>query len=418
MSRATNQFAPDYAPHPGLTLEETIEHLGMTQAEVAERLGIAEPTLNKIINGKAPISQDTSLALEKVTGINAGFWNRAEANYREFLARQKEQESLTRAKSWLKEFPLKAMQEKGFLRRCETPVAQAEEMLRFLRVASPVEWNAQKTLTAGYCRHSRGSESDSNALGVWIQCGINIGRERICAPYDARRFQQALLDIRALTFETQDVFLPKLQEICASCGVAVVYVPSLPKASICGFTRWLTPMKALLQLSDRHKRTDVFWFSFYHEAGHILKHGKKDVFLEFGKQEADEKEQEADDFAKEILIPTADYRKVVADKPYSREKILRWSQEIGVAPAILVGRLRHDKVLPQDHLSDLLTSVDLSKMALSPDASEPPRTLAELLAGRIGGVHGGGRAWSEDTGKAFTKSMEEKYGPSGEPTSP
>jgi HTH-type transcriptional regulator/antitoxin HigA len=398
MSNITNQFVPDYCPHPGMTLAETIEELGMTQAEVAERLGIAEPTLNKIINGKAPITHDTALKLEKVTGINAGFWNRAEAGYREFLARQREQESLAEAKSWLKQFPLKAMLEKGYLRSRETALAQAEELLRFLRVASPVEWDSQKTLRVGYCRHSKATASDPNALGVWIQCGENIGRKMTCAPYDARRFQQVLSDIRALTFEAPSVFLPKLQEMCGTCGVAVACVPSLPKAAICGFTRWLNPTKALLQLSDRHKRTDIFWFSFYHEAGHILKHGKKDVFLEFGKHLEDEKEQEADQFAIETLIPTAEYRKVVADRPYSREKMLHWSKLIGVAPAILVGRLRHDNIVPQDHLSDLLTTIDMSEITLALPNGETPRTMTGVFEGRVGVVSGGGDVLSENTG--------------------
>lgn len=414
-NKQENQFSPDTYSAPGETLAEVIEERGMTQTELAQRLGLTHKTVNEIIQGKAPLTQDTALALERVLGISAGFWNRFEANYREHLARQRDQNRLAQAKAWLEEFPLKAMVKNGYLRQRETVEEQAAELLRFLHVASPVEWNLQRSTVQGYYRRSATQESDPNALGVWIQQGENLARGAACAPYDKARFLQTLSDLRSCTFERQEVFLPRLTDACRDCGVAVALVPALPKASVCGFTRWLSPDKALLQLSDRYRRTDIFWFSFYHEACHILKHGKKDIFMEFDHHTSTEKEQEADQFAANLLIPPAQFKRIAADQPISREKVERWSKEIGVAPSIIVGRLRHAKLLPQSHLSDLLLSIDLTTVSVpAAVADAPPRTLAEVFAGRTGGVHGGGTAWSEDTGRAFAEGMTTKYAPAPE----
>ena len=410
-----NQFAPDTYSAPGETLAEVIEERGMTQTDLAHRLGMAQKTVNEIIQGKAPLTQDTALALERVLGVSASFWNRYEANYREHLARQRDQKRLAQAKAWLDEFPLKEMIRGGYLRQRASVEEQAEELLRFLHVASPVEWNSQRTVVQGYYRHSTTQESDANALGAWIQRGENLARQTTCNPFDKAQFARVLADLRPRTFEAQEVFLPRLTEACRVCGVAVALVPALPKASVCGFTRWLSPDKALLQLSDRYKRADIFWFTFYHEAGHILKHGKKEVFMEFDRHALNEKEAQADQFAADLLIPPAQFARVAADRPFSRDKMVRWSQEIGVAPHIIVGRLRREKLLPQTHLGDLLTKMDLTTVPVPQGEPEAPkRTLAEVFAGRTGGIHGGGRAWSEDTGRAFADAMVEKYGSSPE----
>ena len=82
-----NQFAPNYAVPPGSTLLETIESLTMSQAELVSRMGRPPKTINEIVKGKASITPETALQLEKVLGIPATYWNNAERNYREILAR-------------------------------------------------------------------------------------------------------------------------------------------------------------------------------------------------------------------------------------------------------------------------------------------------------------------------------------------
>ena len=81
--KKNNQFRPDYAVLPGDTLKETIDALGMSQANLAERTCTPRKTINEIIQGKAAITPDTALQLEKVLSIPATFWNNLERNYQE-----------------------------------------------------------------------------------------------------------------------------------------------------------------------------------------------------------------------------------------------------------------------------------------------------------------------------------------------
>ncbi len=148
--------------------------------------------------------------------------------------------------------------------------------------------------------------------------------------------------------EAPEVFQPQLVEMCASAGVAVVFVPELPKTGVYGATRWIGN-KAVIQLSLRYKSNDHLWFTFFHEAGHIIKHGRKEIFIE-GNGLDNEKEEEANAFARDRLIPQAALRKFIQSwDGRSLAPIETFAKKIKIAPGIVVGRLQHDKLLPNSH---------------------------------------------------------------------
>jgi HTH-type transcriptional regulator/antitoxin HigA len=76
----------------------------------------------------------------------------------------------------------------------------------------------------------------------------------------------------------------------------VVIVKELPGCSVNGATFWLNPEKAVIQLSLRYRSDDHLWFNFFHEAGHIVLHGKRETFLEYGHNPLDKEEQEQINF--------------------------------------------------------------------------------------------------------------------------
>ena len=116
-----------------------------------------------------------------------------------------------------------------------------------------------------------------------------------------------------------------------------------------------------MQLSDRYKTNDKFWFDFFHEAGHILEHGKKDVFLEDDKgfEKDQKKEKEADVFAAEWLIPGKIYTKLNDYYRFDENIILEFSNRNKIHPGIIVGRLQHDKLLPPNQLNHLKEKISL-----------------------------------------------------------
>jgi HTH-type transcriptional regulator/antitoxin HigA len=344
----TSNYQPDFMVHPGEHLEELLETSGMTQAELADRLGVHKKTVNEIVKGKASVSSDVALRLSKVFHYPAHLWNNMQRNFDETAARLAEEERLKDHLDWLKQVPVKKMIERGWLPAHKAPIEQLDEVLRFFGIASPDQWQTVwQTHQVAY-RQSQRFEPCALALSAWLRQGELQAQAMACAPFDRKGFQQVLDIARGLTREGPHNFEPQLIDHCARVGVALVFVPELPKTGVSGCTRWLGG-KAVIQLSLRYKSNDQLWFTFFHEAGHIMKHGKKEVFLE-GKGLDGEKEEEANNFARDRLIPPADYRRFLEQwDGRSLEPIVRFADEIGIAPGIVVGRLQFDKRLKNSH---------------------------------------------------------------------
>lgn len=349
-SASHNQYVPDYAVPPGEILLETLEERGMTQAELAERTGRKKKTINEIIKGKAPITPETALQLERVFGVPASFWNNLEQQYRTDLARIAEQQRLASQIEWLDLFPVKELVRYGWVESSKDKIQLLQQVLNFFSVASPDRWHEVWAGEAVSYRKSPVFESNPHALAAWLRCGEVSAHAIRCAPYDKTVFRESLDRIRGLTKEEPEVFRPELARICAASGVAVVFIPELNRTRVSGATRWLTPAKAMIQLSLRHKSNDHLWFTFFHEAAHILMHGKKEVFVDDDQHRGD-KEDEANKFAADFLIPPQAYKKFlqIHGTSISKNAISAFAEDIGIAPGIVVGRLQHEKILPPSH---------------------------------------------------------------------
>jgi Zn-dependent peptidase ImmA (M78 family) len=226
--------------------------------------------------------------------------------------------------------------------------------LKFFAVASPGAWRALWESKEVAYRKSTVLKSNFGAIAAWLRQGEIEAREIECAPYKADTFRDALVSIRALTVEPIAVFQKELVNLCANAGVAVVFVPELPNTGISGATQWLTSTKALVQLSLSYKTDDQLWFTFFHEAGHILLHGKRQIFLEIGDKDREKEEREADRFALDTLVNPSEWEQFIAQQSYhSKIGFKEFAKKVGIAPGIVVGRLQHDKLLPYNDCNDL-----------------------------------------------------------------
>lgn len=350
------KYEPDYAVPPGETLLETIEQIGMSQAELAERTGRPKKTINEIINGKTAITSETARQLERVLGIPSSFWNNLERNYREKLAEIEESEKLVSHVEWLKEIPIKTMIEYGWIKGCNDKIEQLQEVLNYFGVATVEAWKEVWKKVLGdpkfAFRQSAAFTSETGAVAAWIRKGQLESQRIKCQPLKSSVFRKALEEIRGLTNDSPKVFMPKVTELCANAGVAVVFVPELPKSRVSGAAYWLNSEKAVIQLSSRYKTNDHFWFTFFHEAGHILQNIKKKMFLEYV-DDNQKDEEEANRFASETLIPSSLYKVFSKQSPFSAHTVEKFAQQLGIAPGIVVGRLQHDKLIPYSHLNSL-----------------------------------------------------------------
>nr|VFJ62672.1 MAG: addiction module antidote protein, HigA family [Candidatus Kentron sp. FW] len=329
------RFEPDYAVPPGQTLAEVMNSLGMTQKELAARTDLAVQTLNRIFNGKQPITYETANRLELVTNVPANFWNNLEAGFQEQKAKLAERERMAADTEWLKSIPTKELIERGFIESPRDKVALLREVLRFYGVSSVAAWHEIWEKPAVAARRSSRFASQPGPASAWIRQGELQAQAIPCEPYDKDRFIGALREIRSLTRGTPDVFESGMIELCARAGVAIALVKEMEKAPWSGATKWLRPDKAMILLSLRSKAEDRFWFSFFHEASHVLHDKKKELFIDDGNHD-DPREMRADEFAAEFLIPAKynDKIKNLADP----SSVIELADELEIAPGIVAGR--------------------------------------------------------------------------------
>lgn len=338
----------------------------MTQTELAERMGRPLKTVSELIHGKISILQETAFQLERVTGLEASFWMNADRIYQERAARLAEEEQMVAWKPWANKFPFAKMVDLGWLGPAEEGSARVRSLLRYFAVASPEAWQKQYGQAQVAFRQSTVFAADDAHLGAWLRQG-EIAASRVeCQPYEEARFKTALTELRRLTSAPADTAGRELVEKCRAVGIAVVFVPELPKTHVSGATRWLTPTKALIQLSLRYKTDDHLWFTFFHEAAHILLHGKREVFVEF-KGKTDAKETEADSWAADFLISPADWRQFCAKGAMKLSDIVTFAERLGISPSIVVGRLQHERCIPFAACNGLKRH-----LRLVPTAQPPP----------------------------------------------
>jgi HTH-type transcriptional regulator/antitoxin HigA len=360
-SRKENSFKPSIAIAPGETIRENMRALGMDQEELAERLGVTTKHLSHLVNGKVSLTHDMAIKLEDVIGATAKFWMNLEANYQLDRLRIECDDVTVEELELLPAIPYREMMKNGWI---ETMHARGDEARRslvnslrhFFAVASLT--NIQEAYDISFRKQKLSGTVSNFSTLAWIRRAEIEGQQRAVAKFDKKLLLNTLPDMRNQTAKAPSVFFPALVEACASCGVALVLVEQLSKTGICGATLWRGE-KAILALSLRGKRDDIFWFTFFHEVAHLIAHTKK-ARLQFDDKTAAE-EREADAIASDILISEETYQVFVNEYAYSkRTNIIAYSQSIGVAPSILLGRLQHDKLVGYDRFNDLKKSLAMS----------------------------------------------------------
>lgn len=338
------QYNPDVAVPPGATILEMLAAKGMSQSELAERMKRPANKVNEILRGKRAITEETALELELVLGLSASFWLDLERVYQLTRRRLIAQIRFQEEAATLKRFPLREMIKLGWLEKAPTPAEQARKALGFFGIAAFSQLDKPSVLAPAF-RKSLTREACPYALAAWLRKGELEAARTETEAFDARGLRSDLGRLRSFSLLPPAHFQPQLVNLCASRGVAVVFIPHLPKSYVCGAAYWLGE-KAVIQLSLRFSTNDHLWFSFFHELGHILLHGKKETFLDDFKGDGNDSEREADEFASKTLISESHYERLKG-LDYHREVVLKgFAEDIGIAPGIVVGRLQHDELLP------------------------------------------------------------------------
>jgi HTH-type transcriptional regulator / antitoxin HigA len=325
---------------PGDTLAEILEIRGISQPSLALRMGRPLKTINEIIKGKAAIMPETAIQLERVLGTEAAFWLEREKNYRLELAEIEDAEKLLETKDWVENFPLTAMKRMQWLDYDNNAISKGASLYSFFGVSGKeayYNYYHGKAYEAAY-RMSKKSGKNPYAVSAWLKKGEDQAGMIKAADYNLQAFKKVLQEIKSIMAKQPSSFFSVIQSLCSSAGVKVVYTPCLPKTSLYGSTRWINDYP-IIQLTNLYKRNDIFWFTFFHEAGHIIKHGKKDFFvegLEYSEQDK-KKEEEADEHAIEYTF-TKEQEAEIKNAPHTKKTILEYAVKFNTHPALIIGR--------------------------------------------------------------------------------
>lgn len=358
-----NRYIPDIVFHPASTLNEKLEEMGMSKKEFALRTGKPEKTIIALLKEESSLTPEMAILFEKVTQIPAQFWINKQARYNEYIARKKHAEAISYAADWAKQFPYSEMAKLKWV----TPARQVEEkainLLNYFGVASHIAWEKlyieTKLKVAAYT--SLKQSHQPHAIAAWLRQG-ELKMKGIDAPkFDIKKLKNSIPAMRQLMVEQPADFFKQLQLLCLAAGIVVLFTPKLPKVPLSGSTRWLnnTP---LIQLTARYKRNDSFWFTFFHELGHIVLHGKKYISLEnidFAAADP-QKEQEAHQFAIEHTFTNKQEKNLLKKKTITEPDIIKYAKKCNTHPAMIIGRLQHNGVIPYSVGRQFIEPVDLS----------------------------------------------------------
>ena len=354
MTTKTYTYEPDYGVRPGWVLEERLEAREMSHAEFARRCGRSPKLISEIISGRAPIEPRTALQFEMVLGVDAGIWLGIESDYRLHLEREAQKTESVEQSAWAKSFPINELVKRGYILQRPAGSERLSSVLSFFGVASVEAWNNKWRRVAVAYRHSPSFKSDEHALATWLRMGEFEADQVPCEPYDEPTFRRSLTQLRGLTANPSAETLETVTRLCANAGVLLTVIRPLSKTALSGAARWLTPRKALIQLTARHLSDDHLWFSLFHEAAHILLHSKKEIFVHGPKSSViTDEDAEADTWASDFLIPRRAWEQFVSLSEFTESDVIHFADEQRIAPGIVVGRLQHEDRLRWDMLNHL-----------------------------------------------------------------
>ncbi len=353
MAPRTYQHRPEYATPPGYVLEDYLEALGFTPTEFARRHLLSEGLINGVIVGSAPIDPQLAAIFGRELGLDADTWLRMEERYRRELARRDAAERAEGFASWAKSFPVRELVKRGIIGKPMSDGDAVLTMLEFFNAASVADWQYRHNATKVAYRHSPTFTSNEFNLAVWLRLGELEAEWQQCDAYDAETFQDALSEIRSLTSGPTKAALDKAFSLCNQSGVALALVKPFPKVAVSGATRWLSGKHPLIQLSGRHKTNDHLWFTLFHEAAHVLLHDREQVLIDAIGDQITGIDAEADQWASDFLVPPADWENFIAAGHFGEWPVRQFALVQSIAPAIVVGRLQRERLIPWTRLNHL-----------------------------------------------------------------
>ncbi|MDO6967030.1 ImmA/IrrE family metallo-endopeptidase [Rhizobium alvei] len=348
---------------PGDSIRVIMQQRNISAHDLAESFEDGLDAVRGLIDGSRQIDGPTASTLSAMLGATAKFWLKRQENFDIAVDRAVSQVQESGQEELLLRLPAPGPKARGKL-SLERRAAELRRRLVFFNVPDAQSWAGRYGRLVGETdyRTSKTYASKEDATLLWLRRGeleADMVQTRV---WSAENLLDRLREIRKLSMiRHPQLFLPKLKTLCAEAGVALVVVKAPDGCRASGAIRMVDPDKAMLLLSFRYKRDDQFWFTVFHEIGHLVLH-KANTFVDGDALPGDaDRESEANEFAAECVIPPLRESEFQRIKP-ERDDIVRFSVSIGVAPGLTVGQMQHRGMVEPNKLNYLKRTWDWSQI--------------------------------------------------------
>lgn len=352
MNSASNNFQPNWVSVPGDTIDDILQKQSILKADFAKKISESLEYVDKLIAGDIPIDEKLAVCLSKNLGSSKQFWLNREKIYQTRLKNLED--------TFINNLPIDDMVRLGWIHN-KKDVRQS--CFEFFDVKNYQEWKSKQRDLISFTTFRKSNKFASNqfSIAAWLRQGERLAETITCQNWNKDKFINALSKIRLLIkCKSPKEFIPKMRVICAECGVALVIQRTPSGCPASGATKFITDNKAMILLSFRYLTDDQFWFTFFHEAGHLVLHGNKKLFIE-GDETNNTEEDEANLFSEEILIPPT-FKERLLNMRVSRSSIRTLAIDADISLGIVVGQLQFLKRLNIKHFNWLKRKYDINEV--------------------------------------------------------
>ncbi len=293
--------------HPGYYVKEMLEYEGMSQDELAKRLQTSGKNVSDLINGKANLSDEMAMNLSIVFGTSVSLWLNLNQKY---IEKKLEIEKMMQADAeceLVKDIDYNFWENLGVVASVTKKVDKVKELQKYFRISS-LEILKRRDFLIQYKTETETDRSvqimNSNA---WVQTAINMGMQKEVQNFNKKKLEEVLPKIQEMASWKPQEACAELDKMLADSGVALVLLPNLKKCKVKGAVKWLGKEKVILALNNCEQNEDSFWFSLFHELGHIMQQRIKILMISDENYTIENDklmqrlETEADAFARKML---------------------------------------------------------------------------------------------------------------------
>jgi HTH-type transcriptional regulator/antitoxin HigA len=329
--------------HPGYYIKETVDESGLTQEDFAKRLGTTPKNLSLLLRGEQSMSIDIAMKLSRLIGTSIDYWLNLQRAYDALIAEFKSEEELANEREVFKNIGYKYFQDNFNLPNLSgRKNEQIKQVRKFLNVSTLSVLTKQNMAVSFRSSPEEITGSNITKANIMVQIATNIALNTDAPKYSKKLFEEAVESALLLTKDHTD-FYPKIKEAFLKAGVIFVILPNFPGSKINGATKKVGE-NIILMVNDRRLFADTFWFTLFHEIGHII---NGDYGVSFDKENG-EKEEKANEYAQHKLIPSEKYCEYIANRNITLQSIKSFASSINRDPGIILGRLQNDGLVKYD----------------------------------------------------------------------